>query len=96
MISTNPIGEAAGETVRNIIHGDRPGRPSRRGHQHNLGDTERNLSIAAGAAIGLIGLMKSRGLVRLAALALAGALLNRGVSGYCALYEKLGVDSRHR
>lgn len=92
MISTNPIGQAAGETIREIIRGERPHLSNK---HRNLSDTERNISIAAGAAIGLVGLLKGRGLVRMGALALAGSLLNRGVSGYCALYHKLGVDSRH-
>jgi len=93
MISTNPIGQAAGETVREIISGENPHLEHDR--NTNLSDTERNISIAAGAAIGLIGLLKCSGVSRLAALGISGALFNRGISGYCALYHKLGVDTRH-
>ena len=93
MISTNPVGQAAGETVREIIRGETP---LRHDAHTNLSDTERNISIAAGAAIGLIGLVKGNALIRAASIGLAGALINRGISGYCALYNKMGIDTRHR
>jgi uncharacterized membrane protein len=67
-------------------------------HQHqdrNVSESERILSIAGGAAMAVLGL--SRGSfpgVLLAAV--GGSLIYRGATGYCHLYEKLGIDTAHQ
>ena len=57
----------------------------------NLSKTERLLSIAGGTFIALkgIGNIFSHPIIAAAELAAGYALLNRGVSGYCSLTEKL-------
>jgi uncharacterized membrane protein len=57
----------------------------------NVGNGERILSAAGGAVLTLWGL----GRIRLSGLVLAGlggALVYRGLTGHCRLYESLGVD----
>lgn len=64
--------------------------------QHtNVGQIERELSMIAGLALGVYGLIK-RGWGG-AALGAAGAmLLHRGTTGHCALYQTLGIDRSKR
>lgn len=62
---------------------------------HNVGDGERALTGALGAAL-LTGAFRLRGLSILPALALGAALILRATSGHCALYKHLGIDTRHR
>jgi uncharacterized membrane protein len=58
----------------------------------NVGETERLISMLAGAGLAAYGLTRfsMRGLLL---AAVGGALAYRGVSGHCALYEALGVDT---
>jgi uncharacterized membrane protein len=59
----------------------------------NVGDGERLASFLGGSALALFGL--SRGsLGGLALAAVGGSLVYRGMSGYCAVYDALGVDTR--
>lgn len=62
------------------------------GHRINVGDTERWLSLAGGAALAIYGLRRrSPGALALAA---AGtALMRRGATGYSPSYRRLGVDT---
>jgi uncharacterized membrane protein len=63
------------------------------GRATNVGRTERNVSIAVGALLGLAGLRKpltARGLVE---IGLGAALIHRGISGNCALYKALGIST---
>jgi uncharacterized membrane protein len=63
------------------------------GGRANVGQVERALSVAAGAALAVMGLRKRN--LSGAALALVGAeLTRRGVSGHCRLYDALGVRTR--
>src|SRR5262245_46774664 len=67
---------------------------SGRGHTAsgvNVGDGERILSLAAGAVLGLYGVARIR-LSGVLLAALGGALVYRGLRGYCNLYGLLGVD----
>ena len=57
----------------------------------NLGTTERTLSAAAGVFLALAGLSR-RSLGGVALAAVGGGLIYRGVSGWCHLYEALGID----
>lgn len=57
----------------------------------NIGQTQRVLSVLGGGALALYGLTR-RSLGGLALAALGGALVQRGVTGHCALLDALGVD----
>jgi len=59
----------------------------------NVPQPERIGSVAAGAGLVLYGLSR-RSLGGLAIAAIGGALIGRGATGHCALYQKLGVNSR--
>jgi uncharacterized membrane protein len=58
----------------------------------NVNDPERWISVILGSAVAAYGL-KSRSLAGLALAAAGGALVWRGASGYCMLYDTLGVTS---
>ena len=58
----------------------------------NVGDAERLVSVAGGAALAVAGLR--RGTLGGALLALAGAaLVHRGATGHCMVYGALGMDT---
>lgn len=57
----------------------------------NVGDVERLASMIGGGLVGLYGLRRVR-LSGLVLAALGGALVYRGLSGHCKMYEALGVD----
>jgi uncharacterized membrane protein len=58
----------------------------------NVGDTERLVSAAMGAILGLLGLAR-RNLTGLVITSVGGALLYRGATGRCYAYEALGIDT---
>ena len=65
---------------------------TRRGRGVNVGENERMISAIAGGALAVYGLRRGS----LGGLLLAGlgaALGYRGISGHCAMYEKLGIDA---
>jgi uncharacterized membrane protein len=57
----------------------------------NVGDFERYLSLLGGGLLALCTIRRSLGTVVL--LAGAGALLYRGWTGHCALYQTMGLSS---
>ena len=59
----------------------------------NVGDTERMLSAIAGGALAMYGWRRRRSLGGLLLAALGGALGYRGLTGYCAVYNALGIDA---
>jgi uncharacterized membrane protein len=61
----------------------------------NINDAERWASMAAGAALAVYGLSRRRGGGWLVT-ALGGALLQRGVTGYCHVYNALGRNTAGR
>lgn len=61
--------------------------------ERNLSEVERVLSISAGTALALWGVKRITSFRGAFALGLAGALFQRGWSGECALYRKMGLDS---
>ncbi len=68
-------------------HGRRPSRV-------NVGSTERDVSMAAGAIVAFQGL--SRGsLPGLLEAVVGGFLIHRGATGHCAVYEALNLDTYH-
>jgi uncharacterized membrane protein len=75
-------------TVRAAVAADR----SRIGPHDNVGEMERWISGFAGAALVAEGL-KTRSIGGLALAALGGVLLYRGVTGYCGLYDRLGINT---
>jgi uncharacterized membrane protein len=58
----------------------------------NVGRTERIASVAAGAALALLGLSR-KSLGGIAVAGLGGGLLVRGSTGYCSMYDALGIDT---
>jgi uncharacterized membrane protein len=58
----------------------------------NVGQTERTACVAASGLLALYGLRR-RSLGGLGMVAAAGALLYRGMSGRCGLYDRLGVNT---
>jgi len=63
-----------------------------RSEAKNVGDVERIASIVAGGALAAWAL-KRRDLMSVWLGAIGGALLERGVTGHCHVYEALGIDS---
>lgn len=57
----------------------------------NVGDVERYLSLLGGGLLALCTMRRSLGTAVL--LAGAGALLYRGWTGHCALYQTMGLSS---
>ncbi len=75
---------------------DLPASGSHTGSRKNVGSTERWISLGAGAALTLLGLSR-RGLGGLLSLGAGAALIHRGVTGHCRVYESIGVDtSEHK
>jgi uncharacterized membrane protein len=60
----------------------------------NLGPAERAMSFAGGAALAMLGLRRSR--LALGLGAIGAALVWRGVTGHCAVYEWMGIDRAAR
>lgn len=58
----------------------------------NVGDTERQVSVAAGSILTILGL-KHGGFGGLVAAALGGGLLYRGATGSCPAYSALDIDT---
>lgn len=69
---------------------DTASRPSNR-PQVNVGEAERWLSMVGGGALLVYGLRRSIGSLMLALG--GGALLYRGLSGHCAVYDTLGINT---
>jgi len=60
----------------------------------NVGDSERWLSLLGGGLLALYSLRRSLGHSVL--LFGAGALIYRGLTGYCMLYKAMGVSTVHQ
>jgi len=58
----------------------------------NVGKAERELSIIGGSVLAVCGLLRGS-LSGLALSAIGGALIWRGHSGHCQMYEAMGVNS---
>jgi uncharacterized membrane protein len=63
-------------------------------YPRNVDDLERGLSLIGGTALVLYGLRRS--LSNLALMLGGGALIYRGLTGYCAAYQALGVNTTRR
>ncbi len=62
------------------------------GRSENVGEAERWLSGIVGAAM-VVGGLKERSLGGLAWAAVGGALIYRGATGHCELYQRLGMST---
>jgi uncharacterized membrane protein len=72
--------------------GQGPRQRQQEGHQVNVGDGERVVSVAAGAIIGMLAV--SRGsLPGLLGAVVGGALVYRGVTGLCPMYRAMDLDT---
>ena len=60
----------------------------------NVSDPERIASVFGGAAMLGVGL-RQRSLGGIVLALLGGALIHRGVTGHCKMYEAMGVNARH-
>jgi len=78
----------ANPTVRAALESDREAR----GHGENVGEMERWISGAIGTALVVKGLRRPS-LINLALAALGGNLIYRGATGYCGLYDRLGLST---
>jgi uncharacterized membrane protein len=68
---------------------DAPERPM---SWQNVGQQERNWSVIGGAALVAVSLV-GRGLSRILGTLAGGALVYRGVTGHCHMYEALGINT---
>ena len=59
---------------------------------HNVGSTERMFSTGVGGMLVASGLLRGR-LPGLLLTAIGGALLYRGVTGHCSVYQQLGINT---
>lgn len=80
------------DTVRDYL---RPADKQRDGDAppKNVSETERLVSAAAGVLLLKVGLRRGLSLSGLGLAGLGGALIKRGYTGQCELYQKMGVDS---
>lgn len=69
-----------------------PRRVEKSAARKNVGDLERILSAVGGGALAIAGL-KRRGVSGMALAALGTALVHRGATGYCRVYDALGVST---
>lgn len=60
--------------------------------KHNVGSSERAVSIAAGAILAAIGIARKSG-PGIATAAVGGLLLLRGMTGKCMMYKALGINT---
>src|SRR4051794_11797593 len=60
----------------------------------NVGDAERQVSVAAGAVLAALGLSRFS-VPGLLVAGVGGALIARGVTGHCSVYGALGLDTSH-
>ena len=61
----------------------------------NVGGGERAVSVAAGSILAMLGVSR-RSIPGLILAGVGGAMVYRGATGHCAIYEKLGIDSKSR
>lgn len=70
----------------------RRGAPARPQEQINVSEPERAVSLAAGSILALLGISR-RTLPGLLVGAVGGAMIYRGATGHCPVYESLGLDT---
>ncbi|MEW4568673.1 SRPBCC family protein [Tautonia sp. JC769] len=84
---------ASAHSIRQAQAASRVSEQARHGQAPvNVGETERIASQVGGGALIVLGLARG-GLKGLITAGLGGALLYRGTTGHCSLYQALGVDT---
>lgn len=58
----------------------------------NVGMDERHVTLVLGGALAALGLFRMRPM----SLLLGGGLIYRGMTGHCAAYEALGIDTNNQ
>jgi uncharacterized membrane protein len=71
-----------------------PGQPQSQGPVVNVGPNERQWSLAAGAALALLGLSRAHRLSGITMMGVGAALIHRGWTGNCKVSEWLGRTGR--
>jgi uncharacterized membrane protein len=71
-----------------------PQKGTRWGSRQNVSQGERVVSLAAGSIAALMGL-RHRDLMGFLIAGVGGALVYRGATGHCAMYQAIGVDTAH-
>ncbi len=82
--------------MHTLNRSDRLSRRQRAQHSHNVGGLDRTLSVIAGAGTllgGAHGASNGLGLGGAVLGGLGAALLQRGFTGHCYVYEKLGIST---
>jgi uncharacterized membrane protein len=86
MLETQPQQGFQGSSSSQPSHQATPSRAP------NVGQNERSVSVAAGAILALLGLRRMS-LPGCIVAGVGGAMIYRGVTGYCNLYGALGIDT---
>lgn len=86
------VSELAREAVNEVPPSMRRQGQKRRRRRVNVGNTERAISVAAGALLAAMGL-RQRTLPGILIAGVGGALAYRGVSGHCPAYEAVKVNT---
>jgi len=82
-------GGASGEALEQADYG-----PQQQQQRVNVGQSERAVSIASGSILALLGVSR-RSIPGLLIAGVGAALVQRGLTGHCSAYEKLGLDTTH-
>ena len=61
--------------------------------KQNEGPMDRNLRMAAGVLLIAVAVFGLTGVTQTVVLVLAGVLLFTGLTGFCAIYKLLGIDT---
>jgi uncharacterized membrane protein len=77
--------------IENIAH-SAPSGEMEHSHSQNVGRTERNWSVIGGAALAALSLT-GRGIGRILGMIAGAALVHRGVTGRCQVYQSLGINT---
>jgi uncharacterized membrane protein len=85
-------GSSAADTRSAQAGGQDPQRYLGQQQETNVGDSERAVSVAAGAILALLGVSR-RSLPGALIAAVGGGLIYRGVTGHCPAYSAMGVDT---
>ena len=72
-----------------------PPRPMLEGSRVNVGDVERSTSLAAGSILVALGLAR-RSLPGALVAGVGGAMVYRGLTGHCHMYDALGIDTARK
>src|SRR3954467_6408602 len=94
-IASDDTGLYAGRSANSVSHPAAAARGNgtlQRGSVHNVADAERMASVAVGVALVALGVKRRDAGGAVAAL-LGGALIHRGATGHCMVYQSLGVST---